>query len=55
MEIKGIVKKKFPLKSGRFNRKFVGKTEFLNHATAKEREQYEKEIRAVKSMFDGII
>ena len=54
MEIKGIVKKKFPLKSGK-NKNLGNKIGILNYATGRERERYDKEIRSVKFLFDGIV
>ena len=55
MEIKGIVKKKFPLKSGKNNKNLGNKIGILNYATGKGCEQYEKGIRSVKTLFDGIV
>jgi len=54
MKTKGIVKKKFPLKLGK-NKNFGNKIGIFNYATGKGRKQYEKEIRSVKSLFDGIV
>jgi hypothetical protein len=50
MKIKYVIKKKYPL--GKTPRKLIRK---IKYATAKEREQYENEIRSVRSIFDGII
>ena len=55
MESKGVLKKKYPLRVGKLNGKPVNKAVILNYATEKEREQYEREIRSAKSVFDGIV
>ena len=55
MKIKGVLKKKYPLNAGRLNKKPANRLVSVKYATEREREQYEKEIRSVKSIFDGII
>lgn len=55
MKIKGVLKKKYPPNAGRLNKKPVNRLVILKSATKREREQYEKEIRSVKSIFDGIV
>lgn len=55
MKIKGVLKKKYPPNAGRLNKKPANRLVILKFATEKEREQYEKEIRSAKSLFDGIV
>ena len=55
MKIKTVLKKKYPLSTGRLNKKPANRLVIMKYATEKEREQYEKEIRSVKSIFDGIV
>lgn len=55
MKIKGVLKKKYPPNAGSLNKKPANRLAIVKYATEKEREQYEKEIRSVKSIFDGII
>ena len=55
MKIKTVLKKKYPLSTGRLNKKPANRLVIVKYATEKEREQYEKEIRSVKSIFDGIV
>lgn len=55
MKIKGVLKKKYPPNAGSLNKEPANRLVILKSATEKEREQYEKEIRSVKSIFDGII
>lgn len=55
MKIKTVLKKKYPLSTGRLNKKPANRIVILKFATEKEREHYEKEIRSAKSLFDGIV
>ena len=55
MKIKVVLKKKYPLNAGRLNKKPTNGLVILKYATEREREHYEKEIRSVKSIFDGIV
>jgi len=55
MKIKGILKKKYPPNAGSLNKKLANRLVILKYATEREREQYEKEIRSSKSIFDGIV
>lgn len=55
MKIKGVLKKKYPPNAGSLNKKPVNRVVILKYATEKEREQYEKEIRLARSVFDGIV
>ena len=55
MKIKGVLKKKYPPNAGSLNKKPANRLVILEYATEKEREQYEREIRSVKSVFDGIV
>ena len=55
MKIKGVLKKKYPPNAGSLNKKPANRIVMLKYATEREREQYEKEIRSVKSVFDGIV
>ena len=55
MKIKGVLKKKYPPNAVSLNKKPVNRIMVLKYATEREREQCEKEIRSVKSIFDGII
>ena len=55
MKIKNVLKKKYPPNAGSLNKKPSKRIVIINYATEKEREQYEKEIRSAKSVFDGIV
>ena len=55
MKIKTVLKKKYPLSTGKLNKKPANRFVILKYATEREREQYEKEIRSAKSLFDGIV
>ena len=55
MKIKGVLKKKYPPNAGSLNKKPANRLVIVKYATEKEREHYEKEIRSVKSIFDGIV
>ena len=55
MKIKTVLKKKYPLNAGRLNKKPANRLVIVKYATEREREKYEKEIRSVKSIFDGIV
>ena len=55
MKIKGVLKKKYPPNASSLNKKPAKRLVILKCATEKEGEQYEKEIRSVKSIFDGIV
>ena len=55
MKIKGVLKKKYPPNAGSLNKKPASRLAILKYATEREREQYEKEMRSVKSIFDGIV
>ncbi|MBO4780590.1 MAG: hypothetical protein J5497_08135 [Selenomonadaceae bacterium] len=55
MKIKGVLKKKYPPNVGRLNKKPANRLEILKYVKEKERDQYEKEIRSAKSLFDGIV
>lgn len=55
MKIKGVLKKKYPPNIGRLNNKPANRIVILKYETEREREQYEKEIRSAKLLFDGIV
>ena len=55
MKIKGVLKKKYPPNAVSLNKKPANRLVILKYATEREREQYEKEILSIKSIFDGII
>ena len=55
MKIKSVLKKKYPPNAGSLNKKPANRIVTLKYVTEREREQYEKEIRLAKSVFDGIV
>ena len=55
MKIKSVLKKKYPPNADSLNKKPANRIVIINYATEKEREQYEKEFRSAKSVFDGIV
>ena len=55
MKIKGVLKKKYPPNASSLNKKPANRLVILKCAMEKEHENYEKEIRSEKSIFDGIV
>ena len=43
------------MNAGSLNKEPANSLVILKYATEREREQYEKEIRSMKSIFDGIV
>lgn len=55
MKSKGTLKKHYPLRISKLNKKSTSKLVMIQNLEEREREHYEKEVKVIKCIFGGLM